>query len=439
MASSSELYCSKWAQGDAASCGSWYGSMEEEDSQKMVNMMEKEDFMNGVKDFAIISEAASTGLELRRRSADKAIQQFGRSHRSNQSSAPIYCMLVTQCGGEYRFAGAVAKRLQSLGALVQERTVEHWVRSNGTGGHCVSVEAEWNLGTWEPMYDVDNRGSASAVPRFLNRLLGMPLQDQTLIFDYFSQTLDATIKQARSAGKFEEAIEVVKSGVVSITSKQELHKDEKTDAATYLVELKIDDGLSWVNALEYRDKELAEHPSSGKSASALPSAGFYVSSHSSNYNSTGHPTILLATEVGASYADNKKSRSFRLRRPNQTHGWIIKEFELKTKFRLLKEESEAQNHWEFWFEHLEKGCMHGPNCVRRKQEGSCNFGSRSFNKYIVSGGKLQLWLSFNKYIVSGNVLPIMKTLFNLDDGQTIVGLNLIREDADMLLATLGAH
>jgi len=114
-----------------------------------VNFAEQRAFQKGEKSFAVITEAASAGISLhsdrrevrpgvfcpgRRRmvclelpwAADKAIQQFGRVHRSNQLHPPSFTCVVTDVAGEARFISAVTKRIRNLGAMTEVTDTLAW-------------------------------------------------------------------------------------------------------------------------------------------------------------------------------------------------------------------------------------------------------------------------------------------------------------------------
>lgn len=241
-----------------------YESRSEQDVPlETLNLTEKQRFMDGTKLVAIISEAASSGISLqsdrrvrnqRRRvhitlelpwSADRAVQQFGRTHRSNQVNAPEYIFLISNLAGERRFASTVAKRLESLGALThgdrratETRDLSQFNIDNKYGRSALEAVMKAIMGYERPLVpppqdyegeffkDVGgalvgvgmivnseaNPGVLSLdkdynnISKFLNRILGMPVDLQNRLFKYFTDTLEANIGQAKKQGRFDLGI-----------------------------------------------------------------------------------------------------------------------------------------------------------------------------------------------------------------------------------------
>uniref|UniRef100_A0A4W3IYA1 Protein strawberry notch homolog 1 n=1 Tax=Callorhinchus milii TaxID=7868 RepID=A0A4W3IYA1_CALMI len=225
---------------------------------EILNITEKQRFMGGEKNIAIISEAASSGISLqadrrvknqRRRvhmtlelpwSADRAIQQFGRTHRSNQVTAPEYVFLISELAGEQRFASIVAKRLESLGALThgdrratETRDLSRFNFDNKYGRNALEIvmKSIVNLDTAlvpPPKdypgdffkgktvlsvfrLDVEKLGVCvisdyNNIGKFLNRILGMEVHQQNALFQYFSDTLSAVIQNAKKNGRYDMGI-----------------------------------------------------------------------------------------------------------------------------------------------------------------------------------------------------------------------------------------
>ena len=250
---------------------------------RLINLHEKNCFQNKDKRIAIMSEVASTGDSLHasrkvrnqdRRlhiaaelkwSADKQVQDFGRTHRTGQVAPPIYLLVFTELGGEKRFSATIARRLANMGALTKgDRRAEKagnldkYNLESKEGRAALNVvynrilSGEPIIGLDDAKQTLDDMGllnksadgdeikesEKTNIPRFLNRLLSLEVNRQNALFDYFYQTFLETIEHLKAKGKIDDGMEDLKAVSVRIAEPpQILHRDALTGAQTIYYKL----------------------------------------------------------------------------------------------------------------------------------------------------------------------------------------------------------
>ncbi|XP_065424136.1 protein strawberry notch homolog 1 isoform X5 [Chrysemys picta bellii] len=431
---------------------------------EILNITEKQRFMDGDKNIAIISEAASSGISLqadrraknqRRRvhmtlelpwSADRAIQQFGRTHRSNQVTAPEYVFLISELAGEQRFASIVAKRLESLGALThgdrratETRDLSRFNFDNKYGRNALEIVMKSIVNLDSPMVsppadypgeffkdvrqgligvgliNVEDRSGIltldkdyNNIGKFLNRILGMEVHQQNALFQYFSDTLNAVIQNAKKNGRYDMGILDLGSGdekVRKADTKKFLTPGYSTSGRVELYTISVERGMSWEEATKIWAEQTG------------PDDGFYLSSQIRN----NKKTAILVKEV------NPKKKLFLVYRPNTGKQLKLETYaDLKKKYKKVPSE-DALPHWLEQYNSSADTCTHAywrGNCKKASLGLVCEVGLRCRTYFVLCGSVLSVWTKVEGVLasVSGTNVKMQIVRLRAEDGQRIVGL-----------------
>lgn len=220
--------------------------------------------------------------------ANKAIQGLGRTHRSNEASAPLYRLLTTDLLGEKRFLSTIARRLSQLGALTKGE------RETGGQGmfraedNLESTEAKdalttfyrdvvagragsITIGTLQEQMGlriVDEHGqmydNLPPISQFLNRLLALKVDEQNRVFTALQERIDTATEIARTNGTLDMGLQDVKGDEITVKSRQTVFEHPETGAKTDLVQLKVGKRLHRVTWEQVEDAKFIRNNRSGK-------------------------------------------------------------------------------------------------------------------------------------------------------------------------------
>ena len=280
------------------------------------NLAETAAFMDATKRILVFSMAGGTGrsyhanlscANTERRihyllepgwRADQAIQGLGRTHRTHQASAPLFRPVTTDVKGERRFIATIARRLDSLGAITRGQRDSQTAMGSGDqalfreSDNLESIYAKaalrrfyialwrghiegWSLDRFEDatglklVYEGNLKEELPPMPRFLNRLLALPIAEQNQLFAELEARIAENIEQAVEAGSFEVGVETVRADSLAILGRETLYEHPGTGAATDLVEIRRRDRLVPLTADAALDIGGREPGADGKSRLAV--------------------------------------------------------------------------------------------------------------------------------------------------------------------------
>ncbi|KAL5109819.1 hypothetical protein TcWFU_001472 [Taenia crassiceps] len=491
-----------------------YESRREGDcAMETINLMEKQRFMDGEKLIAIVSEAASSGISLqadrraknqRRRvhitlelpwSADRAIQQFGRTHRSNQVSSPEYIFLISDLAGEQRFASTVAKRLESLGALThgdrratETRDLSRFNIDTKLGREALDIVLKtciWGEeGIIKPPADyrsedpivVDTKTLESFPPalrpyhqflsdvksglqgvgflngrtrdkdsrhmvKFLNRILGLHVHTQNAFFQYFSDTLEELVRRAKRGNRLDLGImDLGTTGQnLEIVWTQRFDTRFLSDSTQVcLHKVTTQRGVSWASAMEL----YAQHDGDED--------GFYLPKQSIVSRVMPLLAFCLRNKIGdeGDRERRKLKRLYRVYRPNTGMQSEPMEYgKLTEQYVKVSNPTDCQEHWSTIYDESATKCIHliqRNHCnrlsVRNSQgrSGICEVGLRERTYYVLSGSVMNVWTHVERALTNraGNSPSMQVVRLKPKDGKRIVGVLIPQDGVEAVLHCL---
>src|SRR5215510_581918 len=407
-----------------------------------VNIHEMEQFQSGRKRIAIISDAASTGISLhasnraankQRRvhitlelgwSADKQMQTFGRTHRSDQAVPPEYVLLSTELGGEKRFSSTIARRLGSLGALTKgdRRSADNsdlakynFETEEGRAALCLMLRRIMEGGNVPGLANprqtlrdigllVRNRDGCEEVrkedlynvPRFLNRVLALDVDQQNALFDHFADLFDQTVRYAKANGTFDEGVTDIKALAIRIEKPPRIvHTDEITQAQTTHYTLKIDVPCQSVS---FDEAERVRKQRNG---------AFF------RHRKNGHFILAVESGLHTNAETGNSYRTFAVWKPEAARSSYIHNDELTEKYKAVAP-AKARDWW------TDKYASVPP--------------IETHEIHIIGGAIIPLWQRFKTHEEAR--LRVVRV--TTDDGQRIVGIRIPREQVGPIVRALGA-